>query len=69
MARSVTPLKLAIVASGQTQREVATAAGLTEARLSLIVNGHHCDHDTRSALADVLGQPAADLFPGQAAAA
>jgi transcriptional regulator with XRE-family HTH domain len=68
MARSVTPLKLAIVASGQTQREVATAAELTEARLSLIVNGHHCDSQTRKRLADVLGKAVDDLFPSQLAA-
>jgi transcriptional regulator with XRE-family HTH domain len=59
-----TPLRLAIAASGRTQREVAEACGLKEPRLSQIVNGHwNADPETRSASAKALGRPEADLFP------
>lgn len=60
---SVTPLKLAIVASGRSQRDVATAVGISEFKLSRIVNRHATpDEATRRALARELGRPAAALF-------
>lgn len=40
MARTVTPLKLAIVATGRTQRDIASAVGLDEVQFSRVVNGH-----------------------------
>ncbi len=62
----VSPLKLAIVASGKTQREVAAAAGTDEYRLSRIVNGREVPPpDLRSALADVVGVPVSQLWPAQ----
>lgn len=60
---SVTPLKLAIVASGRSQRDVANAVGISEFKLSRIVNRRAtADEATRRALARELGQPAATLF-------
>lgn len=63
MAKMITPLKLAIVASGRSQREVAKAVGISEQQLSLIVNGLHADERTQKALARELRQTRADLFP------
>jgi transcriptional regulator with XRE-family HTH domain len=60
---TVTPLKLAIVASGRSQREVATAVGISEFKLSRIVNRHvRPDAATRAALARELGSSAEALF-------
>jgi len=58
-----TPLKLAIVASGRTQKEIALAAGLSEPHVSRIVNGLRCDDDTKGALATALGLKVDDLWP------
>ena len=56
-------LKIAILASGKTQRRVAADAGLSENRLSEIVRGWADPRDVeRLALAGVLGQPASALF-------
>ncbi len=63
MPRVVTPLRLAIVESGRTQREVADEIGLHESRLSLIVNGLHCDDRTRDAIAAALGRNVSELWP------
>lgn len=60
---NVTPLKLAIVASGRSQRDVATAVGISEFKLSRIVNRHALpDHATRLALARELGRSPEALF-------
>jgi transcriptional regulator with XRE-family HTH domain len=61
--RPVTPLKLAIIASGREQREIAMEAGLSESHLSRIVNGLHTDEVTREAIAAALGCPLAVLWP------
>lgn len=54
MPRIVTPLKLAIVASGLTQREVAAKVGLTEGQVSQLCRGVHTDDATWAKLARVL---------------
>lgn len=64
MPKNPTPLRLAIVHSGRTQRDIADEVGLSETRLSQIVNGHwNADHGTRTALASVLGLHVNDVFP------
>jgi hypothetical protein len=59
----ITPLKLAIVKSGRTQREIAEAAGISEKKLSLMAGGWHADDGTRKKLAGVLGQTVEELWP------
>lgn len=63
MAKNPTPLRLAIVQSGRSQREIAELVGISESRLSLIVNGLHCNDATRAAIADALGRSVDELFP------
>lgn len=67
MPRPVTALKVAIVASGRTQREVAEAIGIDETRMSRIVNGEHADDTLREAIATTLGRTTDDLFPAPTA--
>lgn len=62
--RKPTALKLAIVQSGSTQRDIAAAVGLHPSRFSLIVNGLRCDDETRAAIASALGRTVEELFPG-----
>jgi transcriptional regulator with XRE-family HTH domain len=65
-----TPLKLAIVASGRLQKDIAAALGMDPARLSNIVQGHwNPDDATRQAIADELGQTVSELWPSQELAA
>lgn len=67
MPRHVTPLRLAIVESGRTQREIADEVGLSESRLSLIVNGRrHCDDRMREKIAAALGRKISELWPERA---
>lgn len=68
MPMAPTPLRLAIVHSGRRQREIADAAGLSESRLSLIVNGLHCNDATRLRIAAALGRDVSELFPPSARA-
>lgn len=63
MARNPTPLRMAIIVSGLTQREVAAESGIEVTRLSRIVNGLHCDEATRETIADVLGREKTELWP------
>lgn len=64
MPRTPTQLRIAIAASGRTQREIAAAVGLSEKDMSLIVNGHQAGDDaTRSKLAGELGTTTSVLFP------
>lgn len=63
MAKNPTPLRLAIVRSGRTQRDIAGALGMWESRLSLIVNGEHCDEAMRTRIAAELAVPVGDVFP------
>lgn len=61
--RKPTPLKLAIVASGRTQREIAEMVGIDEDSLSKIANGHRTPSLPRAiALARLLNQSVTDLF-------
>jgi hypothetical protein len=65
------PLKLAIVGTRRTQKRIATAARMTENRLSQIVHGVALPPSSleKSRLAKVLGQPITILFPDNTAAA
>ena len=56
-------LKIAIVRSEKSQRELARASDVPENRLSSIVRGWvEPRDDERQAIADALGQPADELF-------
>lgn len=61
--KPATPLKLAIVASGRQQQDIAAEVGLHPSRLSLIVNGLHTDDATRQAIARALGRNPDELWP------
>lgn len=68
--RKATPLRLAIVASERKQKDVAEDAGISESRLSQIVNGHwNADEATRQSIADALGKTVAELWPSDEAMA
>lgn len=59
-------LKLAIFASGQSQRQIAAQTGIPENKLSAIVRGWRTPSDAEAALlANVLRQPADHLFAGE----
>lgn len=64
----VTPLKLAIVASGRTATDVAREAGIHPTHLSRIANGLHADDAMQTAIATALGMQTADLWPEDVAA-
>lgn len=68
-ASHVTPLKLAIVASGIPQKQIAHQIGLDPAQLSRIVNGLHANDATRRKIARVLGRTEAELWPPEHLAA
>lgn len=61
--RQPTPLKLAIVAAGLTQRDVATRLGLSDSRMSMIVNGLRCDDELQASIAEIVGRPVGELWP------
>lgn len=63
MARNPTALRLAIVSSGRTQREIAGRAGLDETYFSRIVNGLQCDERIRESISAVLGREKSELWP------
>lgn len=57
-------LKMAVHASGKTQKRIAKLARMTEPRLSLIVRGHEeATADERKVLARVLDRSIEELFP------
>lgn len=58
-----TVLKLAIVSSGHSQKEIALAVGLHATHLSRIVNGLRCDDPTKNAIAAALGRDVSELWP------
>jgi transcriptional regulator with XRE-family HTH domain len=55
-------LKVAILRRS-TQREISLAAGITEVKLSKIVNGADASPEERRALARALRVPQRELFP------
>lgn len=58
-------LKLAVLQSGRTQRQIATLAGIDETRLSRIISQQVRPWpDECRDLARVLRRPVLDLFPG-----
>lgn len=65
-----TPLKLAIVASGKTQRDIAALAQLGEVRLSAIITGRIVPSpEEKRAIAKALRRPQGELFTDQPAVA
>jgi transcriptional regulator with XRE-family HTH domain len=67
MTGRVTPLKIAIVASGLSAREVADRMGRNEADISRWARGHRDPSlEVRLQFAEVLARPAAELFPSHA---
>lgn len=61
----ITRLKLATMSAGLTQRQLAKAARLNEATVSLIANGRYKPSTVQKAkLADALKRPMDELFPG-----
>jgi len=57
-------LKVAIVARGKTQREIARRTGIPEVRLSMFVRGvAQPSGDEKKALAKCLRRAAGDIFP------
>lgn len=58
-----TPLKLAIVHTGRSQKDIADAIGLSEPQLSRFVNGLHVPDATRQRLAAELRRTVTDLWP------
>jgi transcriptional regulator with XRE-family HTH domain len=60
--KRVTRLKLAIVASGRPQKDIAAELGIQESTLSRFANGLHVPVDQRAAIAVALGTTEADLF-------
>lgn len=64
-----TAAKVAVVASGRSQREIALAAGIHPTHLSRVVNGLRCDERTREAIATALGRDVDELWPGHGDAA
>lgn len=62
------PLKIKILESGRTQRELSLCSRIPETRLSAIVRGRVASTaEERRALARVLGQPVDALFSSPAA--
>ena len=61
--RKPTPLKLAVVASGVAQKDIAAAVGVHEVTLSRYVNGGFCDPQTRERIARFLGRGVGELWP------
>jgi transcriptional regulator with XRE-family HTH domain len=58
-----TDLKIAILRAGKTQRQIAFETGVSENRLSTLVNGwREPRSDERERLARALGRPAEQLF-------
>lgn len=60
--RTVTPLKLAIVASGRRQKDIAAAVELDEATMSRIVNGLRVKPEVEARIAGELGVSVEALF-------
>lgn len=56
-------LKMAIFASGISQRDLAAKVGLHETQLSRIANGLHAPEATQAAIADALGREISELWP------
>lgn len=75
MPDSTTPepppaLRVAIVFSGRSQREIAADAGIHETQLSRIVNEREVPSiETRSKIASALGRSVDELWPDLKAAA
>lgn len=62
--RPATPLKLAIVAKGIAQKDLAAKLGVDPAHLSRIVHGLHCSDDLKQQIAQALGRTIEELWPG-----
>jgi transcriptional regulator with XRE-family HTH domain len=59
-----TPLQRIIVEEGRRQSWLAERVGISQSRMSLIVNGLHVDDDNlRTAIAEALRRPVDEIFP------
>ncbi len=63
MSSAPTPLKRLLRDEGRKQSWLAERVGIAQPALSRIVNGLHCDRETREAIAAALGRPVVDVFP------
>jgi transcriptional regulator with XRE-family HTH domain len=61
--RRPTPLKRAIFDRQLVQKDLAARLGIDPGHLSRIVNGGPCSQELAERLADMIGEPIADLFP------
>lgn len=61
--RPATPLKLAIIADGRDQKDIAAEIGVHPSHLSRIVSGLHCDEHTRRKIAMALGRKISEIWP------
>ena len=62
--RRITPLKIAIIESGFTQKSIAALAGVTETIISLVANGKwNPDSIQKARIAAALDKSVNDLFP------
>lgn len=64
MRKKISPLRLAILENGCTQREVAAKSGLHESIVRLIVNGRYVpDERQKRSIAIALGRYEHEIFP------
>ena len=63
-----TQLKSILYQEGRRQSWLAERAGLTESRMSYIVNGLRPSEDEARRIAEALGRDRGDVFPTEAAA-
>jgi len=63
-----TQLKSILYQEGRRQSWLAERAGLTESRMSYIVNGLRPSEDEARRIAEALGRDSGDVFPTEAAA-
>lgn len=62
----ISPLRLAILEDGRSQKAVAKDAGIHPVTLSRIVGGASSDDDTKQKIADALGTSVDQLWPAPA---
>lgn len=58
-----TPIKLAILLSGRTQRDIAREIGVSDVTLSRICTSGHATQSNRDALAAILRRDVSEIFP------
>jgi transcriptional regulator with XRE-family HTH domain len=64
MAKLNVALKVALIATGKKQKQIAKRVKISEPRLSTIVRGHDDPTEAeRARLSEFLGKPISELFP------